>query len=168
MHSRFIRHSDVRIVGGLTLVISREAVGTSHADLSAWVGLIQHSVPHTWYIHQLDLVHRLRHPDGSRSSRIPGERSSTRSTVLGHTVSLKDIAHQGYPEQIHNLWVQWCTPSSQHLDPPSDDFLDLIENYLIPESIGMITGLLESFQFCSYTATEQGPLETWGVEAGSD
>ena len=112
----------------LTLVVSGETVGTSHANLSTWVRFIQHTVPHTREIHQLDLIHRLRPPNGSRRGRVPGERSRARSRVLGHTIPLKEIAHQGYPEEIHNLRTQWCTPVSQHLDPPSNDSSDLIEH----------------------------------------
>ena len=109
-------------------MVSGETVGTSHADLSTWVRLIRHAVFHTRDIDQLDLVYRLRPPNGSCSGRVPGERSRARSAGLGHTISLKEVAHQCYPEEIHNLWVQRCTPTSQRFDLPSDDFLDLVEH----------------------------------------
>jgi hypothetical protein len=34
--------------------------------------------------------------------------------------------------------------------------------------MGVIAGLLQSFQFGSYAAPEQGSLEAWGVEVGSN
>ena len=154
--------------GGLTLVVFREAVGAPHTDLSAWVGFIQHSVPHTWNIDQLDLVHRLRPSNGSRRSRIPGERLHARSTILGHTIPLKEIAHQGHPEEVHDLRVERCASTRQKFDPPSEDRPDLVEYKSIPEWMSVITSLLQPLQLGGYAASEQGALETRGLEVGRD
>ena len=152
--------------GGLTLVVFREAVGTPHTDLSTWVGFIQHSVPHTWNIDQLDLVHWLRPSNGSRRSRVPGERLHACSTILGHTIPLKEIAYQGHPEEVHDLRVERCASTDKQFDPPSEDRPDLVEYKSIPEWMGVITGLLQPLQFCGYAASEQGALETRGLEVG--
>lgn len=106
----------------------------------------------------------MRPPNGSRSSRIPGERPHARSTILGHTVPLNEITRQGYPEEVHDLRVQRCAPTRQQVDPPSNNRPDLVEHQLIPERVGVITCLSQPLQLGSYRASEQGALETRGLK----
>lgn len=82
------RSTPTEVVRGssLTLIIARETVGTSHADLPTWVWLILRSVAHARHVHQFELVDRLHESDGPAISWILRNTSCAGTTVLGHTI----------------------------------------------------------------------------------
>ena len=165
-YTKDLNVEDERMGVGLTLVVFSEAVGTSHADLSAWVWFIRDAVPHTWDIHQLDLVHWLGPSDSPRSSRVLWEVPRARSATFSHAIPLNEIARQRHPKKVRDLRVQGRASSRQKVYSPSDNRPDLVEHQPIPERMSVIAGLLQSLQLGSNATSEQGTLETGSFEVG--
>ena len=98
-----------------TLVIHREAVGTTDAKFPAWVRFVVRRVTHSWHINEFDFIRRHRRSNRADSINITWNCPRTGSTCLRHSVPIRNISAAAVVSKKvnHTLWCGKSVSYSQ-------------------------------------------------------